>query len=121
MKIKLVDICRSKQGDKRGKIVMSFVKCWKNMLLMAQLLQELGGVITVHRFMEYSLSQISNLIYNFFSDSFHFTNSQIKDSHAYVAVASNMSGSTPKELFDDVMEELEKQVIFLKFLIIPSK
>uniref|UniRef100_A0A0A9E3H9 Protein binding protein, putative n=1 Tax=Arundo donax TaxID=35708 RepID=A0A0A9E3H9_ARUDO len=40
---------RSKQGDKRGKIVMSFVKCWKNMSLMAQLLQELGGVITVHR------------------------------------------------------------------------
>jgi pre-mRNA-processing factor 40 len=37
---------------------------------------------------------------------------QIKDSHAYAAVASNTSGSTPKELFEDVMEELEKQVIF---------
>ncbi|KAK3160963.1 hypothetical protein QOZ80_1BG0069460 [Eleusine coracana subsp. coracana] len=34
---------------------------------------------------------------------------QIKDSHAYLAVASNTSGSTPKELFEDVMEELEKQ------------
>ncbi|XP_062212478.1 pre-mRNA-processing protein 40A-like [Phragmites australis] len=34
---------------------------------------------------------------------------QIKESHAYLAVASNSSGSTPKELFDDVMEELDKQ------------
>jgi len=38
--------------------------------------------------------------------------SQIKDSQAYLAVASNTSGSTPKELFDDVIEELDKQVIF---------
>ncbi|KAL5223042.1 hypothetical protein ABZP36_027755 [Zizania latifolia] len=34
---------------------------------------------------------------------------QVKDSHAYLAVASNTSGSMPKELFEDVMEELEKQ------------
>ncbi|XP_062200912.1 pre-mRNA-processing protein 40A-like [Phragmites australis] len=34
---------------------------------------------------------------------------QIKESHAYLAVASNSSGSTPKELFDGVMEELDKQ------------
>jgi len=38
--------------------------------------------------------------------------SQTKDSQAYLAVSSNTSGSTPKELFDDVIEELEKQVIF---------
>ncbi|KAF8711617.1 hypothetical protein HU200_029070 [Digitaria exilis] len=35
--------------------------------------------------------------------------SQIKESQAYLAVASNTSGSTPKELFDDVIEELDKQ------------
>ncbi|KAI4978761.1 hypothetical protein ZWY2020_015514 [Hordeum vulgare] len=35
--------------------------------------------------------------------------SQVKDSRAYLAVASNLSGSMPKELFDDVMEELDKQ------------
>uniref|UniRef100_A0ACD5TB50 Uncharacterized protein n=1 Tax=Avena sativa TaxID=4498 RepID=A0ACD5TB50_AVESA len=34
---------------------------------------------------------------------------QVNDSHAYLAVASNMSGSMPKELFEDVMEELDKQ------------
>ncbi|ONM41688.1 Pre-mRNA-processing protein 40A, partial [Zea mays] len=34
---------------------------------------------------------------------------QIKDSQSYLAVASNTSGSTPKELFDDVIEELDKQ------------
>lgn len=34
---------------------------------------------------------------------------QIKDSQDYLAVASNTSGSTPRELFDDVIEELEKQ------------
>jgi pre-mRNA-processing factor 40 len=37
--------------------------------------------------------------------------SQIKDSQAYLAVASNTSGSTPKELFDDVIEELDKQYL----------
>ncbi|KAK2458461.1 pre-mRNA-processing protein 40A [Trifolium repens] len=35
--------------------------------------------------------------------------SQVKDMPAYLAVASNTSGSTPKELFEDVVEELEKQ------------
>uniref|UniRef100_A0A0D9V1R2 Pre-mRNA-processing protein 40A n=1 Tax=Leersia perrieri TaxID=77586 RepID=A0A0D9V1R2_9ORYZ len=34
---------------------------------------------------------------------------QVKDSHVYMAVAANSSGSMPKELFEDVMEELEKQ------------
>ncbi|KAL5139935.1 Pre-mRNA-processing protein 40B [Glycine soja] len=34
---------------------------------------------------------------------------KVKDLHAYVAVASNTSGSTPKDLFEDVAEELEKQ------------
>lgn len=31
----------------------------------------------------------------------------------YQAVASNTSGSTPKDLFEDVIEELEKQVSIL--------
>jgi hypothetical protein len=35
---------------------------------------------------------------------------------AYLAVASNTSGSTPKELFEDVVEELEKQVSMLNCL-----
>lgn len=35
--------------------------------------------------------------------------SKVKDSPAYVAVSSNSSGSTPKELFEDVTEELKKQ------------
>lgn len=34
---------------------------------------------------------------------------KVKDMSEYQAVASNTSGSTPKELFEDVMEELEKQ------------
>ncbi|XP_020207674.1 pre-mRNA-processing protein 40A [Cajanus cajan] len=34
---------------------------------------------------------------------------KVKDLHAYIAVASNTSGSTPKDLFEDVAEELEKQ------------
>ncbi|KAL6880484.1 hypothetical protein ACP4OV_012049 [Aristida adscensionis] len=34
---------------------------------------------------------------------------EIKESHAYLAVASNTSGSTPKELFEDVIEEIDKQ------------
>ncbi|XP_004289761.1 PREDICTED: pre-mRNA-processing protein 40A-like [Fragaria vesca subsp. vesca] len=33
----------------------------------------------------------------------------VKDLPAYMAVASNSSGSTPKDLFEDVIEELEKQ------------
>ncbi|KAM4088621.1 hypothetical protein ACJW30_07G085100 [Castanea mollissima] len=34
---------------------------------------------------------------------------KVKDIPTYVAVSSNTSGSTPKELFQDVLEELEKQ------------
>ncbi|CAB4266162.1 unnamed protein product [Prunus armeniaca] len=34
---------------------------------------------------------------------------KVKDLSSYEAVASNTSGSTPKELFEDVAEELEKQ------------
>lgn len=34
----------------------------------------------------------------------------MKESVAYQAVASNTSGSTPKDLFEDVVEELENQV-----------
>ncbi|KAJ4953294.1 hypothetical protein NE237_030126 [Protea cynaroides] len=34
---------------------------------------------------------------------------KIKDLPAYIAVSSNTSGSTPKDLFEDVVEELEKQ------------
>ncbi|GAB4853406.1 hypothetical protein Ancab_017584 [Ancistrocladus abbreviatus] len=35
--------------------------------------------------------------------------SKVKDLPAYLAVSSNSSGSTPKELFEDVAEELQKQ------------
>ncbi|KAG0477800.1 hypothetical protein HPP92_012519 [Vanilla planifolia] len=34
---------------------------------------------------------------------------KVKDSAPYLAVSSNTSGSTPKDLFEDVAEELEKQ------------
>ncbi|XP_057840950.2 pre-mRNA-processing protein 40A isoform X2 [Cryptomeria japonica] len=34
---------------------------------------------------------------------------KVKDHPAYLAVASNTSGSTPKDLFEDVAEEMEKQ------------
>lgn len=37
----------------------------------------------------------------------------MKETDAYKAVASNTSGSTPKDLFEDVAEELEKQVVSL--------
>lgn len=36
---------------------------------------------------------------------------KVKDIPAYLAVASNTSGATPKDLFEDVAEELEKQYI----------
>lgn len=36
---------------------------------------------------------------------------KVKDSPAYIAVASNTSGSTAKDLFEDVVEELEKQFL----------
>ncbi|XP_047324775.1 pre-mRNA-processing protein 40A [Impatiens glandulifera] len=35
--------------------------------------------------------------------------SQVKDSEEYQAVAKNLSGSTPKDLFEDVSDELEEQ------------
>ncbi|PKA60788.1 Pre-mRNA-processing protein 40A [Apostasia shenzhenica] len=35
---------------------------------------------------------------------------KVKDSAPYLAVAANTSGSTPKDLFEDVAEELEKQI-----------
>lgn len=38
---------------------------------------------------------------------------QVKDLPPYIAVSSNTSGSTPKDLFEDVAEELDKQVSFL--------
>ncbi|XP_057977866.1 pre-mRNA-processing protein 40A-like isoform X2 [Malania oleifera] len=34
---------------------------------------------------------------------------KVKDLHEYLAVSSNTSGSTPKDLFEDVAEELQKQ------------
>ncbi|KAL3515379.1 hypothetical protein ACH5RR_022281 [Cinchona calisaya] len=36
---------------------------------------------------------------------------QVKDSSAYVAISSNFSGSSAKDLFDDVSEELVKQYL----------
>ncbi|KAJ6716460.1 PRE-MRNA-PROCESSING PROTEIN 40B [Salix koriyanagi] len=41
--------------------------------------------------------------------NWHDYHLKVKDLHAYVAVASNASGSTPKDLFEDVSEELQKQ------------
>ena len=35
----------------------------------------------------------------------------------YVAVAANTSGSTPKDLFEDVAEELEKQVVKVFYIL----
>jgi len=37
---------------------------------------------------------------------------KVKDSPSYLAVASNTSGSTPKDLFEDISEVLEKQVVY---------
>lgn len=37
---------------------------------------------------------------------------QVKDGPAYIAVSSNTSGATAKDLFEDVVEELDKQVKF---------
>ena len=44
------------------------------------------------------------------SDVFFMVCFQVKDSPPFLAVASNTSGSTPKDLFEDVAEELLKQV-----------
>jgi pre-mRNA-processing factor 40 len=35
----------------------------------------------------------------------------VKELPQYQAVASNTSGSTPRDLFEDVFEDLEKKVI----------
>lgn len=43
---------------------------------------------------------------------------QVKENSAYQAVASNTSGTTPKELFEDVLEELAKQVRYQCILVL---
>jgi pre-mRNA-processing factor 40 len=43
----------------------------------------------------------------------------VKELPQYQAVASNTSGSTPKDLFEDVFENLEKQVIKILLQVIP--
>ncbi|KAK6938548.1 FF domain [Dillenia turbinata] len=40
---------------------------------------------------------------------------KVKELTPYLAVASNTSGSTPKDLFEDVAEELEKKVTILSY------
>lgn len=45
---------------------------------------------------------------------------QIKDAPAHLAIASNTAGSTAKDLFDDVIDDLEKQVVDMSyFLFLP--
>lgn len=39
----------------------------------------------------------------------------MKELPQYQAVASNTSGSTPRDLYEDVFEDLEKQVIKILF------
>jgi pre-mRNA-processing factor 40 len=46
----------------------------------------------------------------FLPHSVHAITLQVKSSHTYLGVASNTTGSTPKDLFEDVMEDLEEQV-----------
>lgn len=36
---------------------------------------------------------------------------QIKDAPAFLAISSNEAGSSSKDLFDDVIDDLEKQVV----------
>lgn len=43
---------------------------------------------------------------------------QVRDLPQYQAVASNLSGSTPKDLFEDITEELDKQVIWSRYSIL---
>lgn len=43
-------------------------------------------------------------------DIFILFECKVKESEAYEAVATNTSGSTPRDLFEDVAEELEKKV-----------
>lgn len=40
---------------------------------------------------------------------------QVKDLPQYQAVASNTSGSTPKDLFEDVVEDLAQKVTKFPF------
>lgn len=44
------------------------------------------------------------------SDRDLFVQIQVKEAPAYAAVAGNAGGSTPKELFEDLIEELTTQV-----------
>lgn len=37
--------------------------------------------------------------------------SQVRDLPAYLAIASNSSGATPKDLFEDAVEDLKRKVI----------
>lgn len=37
--------------------------------------------------------------------------SQVKDLPVYSAIASNSSGATPKDLFEDAVEDLKKRVL----------
>lgn len=38
---------------------------------------------------------------------------QLKETPAYEALCTNLSGSTPKDLFDDVMEDIDKKVSYI--------
>lgn len=37
--------------------------------------------------------------------------SQVRDLPVYLAIASNSSGATPKDLFDDAVEDLKRKVL----------
>lgn len=56
------------------------------------------------------------LKYRVFNSSDFIYTSQVKESVAYQAVASNTSGSTPRDLFEDAVEELEKKVFVNSFM-----
>lgn len=55
------------------------------------------------------VGSVKKSLYCFLIDFLH--DFQIKDAPAYLAVYSNTTGSTAKDLFDDVVEDLDKQVI----------
>lgn len=46
---------------------------------------------------------------------------QVKELPQYQAVATNTSGSTPRDLYEGVAEDLEKQVIQITFQVISFK
>lgn len=114
-----VDSNRKNWGKLNVKIVMSSENWWKSKLLQEYLMQKLTGVIIASKLVFLSCVQwewlpswvpfssfwISHPIISFFILCL-----QIKDFAAYLAVSSNTSGSTAKDLFTDVMDELEKQV-----------